>query len=565
MGVSAAKFESAGVSTKHYIPGVYSRRNTVGTGTGISAGNLCILGTSMGGEPRTLLEVADKAEAKNLLLSGTLLDGVVHAFAGSSSYIPEKVYCFRVNAGTQSESEMSSSDEVILRVKSADYGSHTNQIKRWLKKAADGTYTVLVNYKGEEEEVSEIGKDSLSILYTGTGSSASCTVNSTGLELSSSEEDESLTVTWEECETLEELVSRINDTGTYSATLLDTTSGALSEELDHVTSASVYGTAATLTSNLQALIDALEGISYIGEVELVSTSRVMPDTDTGYVYFTGGEAGTSTVSDWADAIDELEKYDIQIIATPSTDADIRELILDHCEEMCSVNKKKERTCWLGAPTGTSIDSAVTIAKNLNSEFCSFVATGANANNPITGEAEDISPGLLACKCAGIEAAIAVSMPLTNKTISVNSFDARYTQKEMETMIQGGVVPFAENEEGELVCIRSMTTYQGDSLILNERSAIRSVLYMDRDLRKAFFPRIGTNDEPSESTILQTLNDKAKEWYASNLLTKSDSGELIRNAKVTFDADKTYLTFDRYIRVPNNFVFITATNEVYTEV
>ena len=563
MGLSAARFESAGVSTKHYIPGVYSRRNTVGTGTGISAGNLCILGTSMGGEPRVLLEVADKAEAKNLLLSGTLLEGVAHAFAGSSSYIPEKVYCMRVNAGTQSATEFKSGDDVILRATSADFGSHTNQIKRWLKKATDGTYTVLVNYKGEEEEVSEIGKDSLSILYTGTGTMAECTVNSTGLTLASDVEDERLDVTWEECETVEELVSRINDTGNYAATLIDTASGALSEELDHVSSASVYGTAATFTSNLQALIDALEGISYIGSVELASTSRVMPDTDTGYVYFTGGEAGTSTVSDWADAIDELEKYDIQIIATPSTDADIRELILNHCEEMCSVNKKKERTCWLGAPSGTSISNAVTIAKNLNSEFCSFVATGANANNPITGTAEDISPGLLACKCAGIEAAIAVSTPLTNKEISVNSFDARYTQKEMETMIQAGLVPFAENEEGDLVCIRSMTTYQGDSLIQNERSMIRSVLYMDRDLRQAFFSRIGTSDEPSESSIIQTLNDKAKEWYASNLLTKSDSGELVMNAKVSFDADKAYLTFDRYIRAPNNFVFITATNQVYS--
>lgn len=563
MGVSAAKFESAGVTTKHYIPGVYSRRNTVGTGKGISAGNLCILGTSMGGEPRVLLEVADKSEAKNLLLSGTLLEGVAHAFAGSSSYIPEKVYCMRVNAGTQASTEFKSGDDVVLTAVSADYGSHTNQIKRWLKKASDGTYTVLVNYKGEEEEVTEIGKDSLSILYTGDGSSAECTVNGTGLSLSSDIEAEALTVTWEECETLEELAARINDTGFYSATLLDTSSGALSEELDHVTSASVYGAAATLTSNLQALIDALEGISYIGGVTLESATRVMPDVDTGYVYFAGGEAGTSSISDWADAIDELEKYDIQIIATPSTDADVRELILSHCEEMSSVNKKKERTCWLGAPTGTSIANAVTIAKNLNSEFCSFVATGANANNPITGTAEDISPGLLACKCAGIEAAIGVSVPLTNKEISVNSFDARYTQKEMETMIQGGVVPFAENEEGDLVCIRSMTTYQGDNLILNERSMIRSVLYMDRDLRQAFFSRIGTNDEPAESSIIQTLNDKAKEWYASNLVTKSDSGELIRNAKVTFDADKTYLTFDRYIRCPNNFVFVTATNEVYS--
>ena len=87
--------------------------------------------------------------------------------------------------------------------------------------------------------------------------------------------------------------------------------------------------------------------------------------------------------------------------------------------------------------------------------------------------------------------------------------------------------------------------------------------MDRDLRKAFNRRTGTNDEPSESSIIQTLLDKAKEWYTQSLLTKSNKGSLIENAKVRFDGDKTYLTFDRYIRAPNNFTFITATNRVYS--
>ncbi len=221
MGVSAAKFESAGATSSHYIPGVYSRRNTVGTGSGVSAGNLCILGTSMGGEPRVLLEVTDKAEAKNLLLSGTLLDGVVHAFSGSDSYVPEKVYCMRVNAGTQATTEFKNNDEVVLKATSADYGSHTNQIKRWLKKE-NGAYTVLVDYKGSEEEISEIGKDSISLLYTGTGTIAECTINSTGITLASDIDDERLTVTWDECETLEELVARINDTGVYAALSIKT-------------------------------------------------------------------------------------------------------------------------------------------------------------------------------------------------------------------------------------------------------------------------------------------------------------------------------------------------------
>ena len=561
MGVSPAKFNSAGQSSEHYIPGNYSRRDVTGGGTGVSTGKLCIIGTSMGGKPLTLHSVSDKAEAKQLLVSGSLLDGVLHALNGSNTFVPQQVFCMRVNAGTQSALTLKKGSESILNVKSADYGVHTNQLKLWLKDGTTGK-KVLVNFKGNETVIDNIAKKSFSVLYTGTGTSATCTINATGLTLTSDIATDSLTITWEECETIEEVVSRINDTGVYSAVLLDTTPNTAASELDHVTGISIKTTAAVFNSDLQALITALESVAYIESVSLAGNSRLVPENNTGYVYFSGATAGTSTISDWSDAIDELEKYDIQIIATAATDSDIHNLIADHCVSMSTVSKKKERTCWFGTAKNTSLDAALAAARGFNSELVSLVMTGANANNPLTGAAEDINPALLACKCAGIESALGVSNPLTNKAIKVNSFDKKYTDGELNKMIVGGITPFGENDDGQLVCIRSITTYQGDSLILNERCMIRSVLYMDRDLRKAFNPRTGTNDEPSESSIIATLNDKARSWYAEQLLTKSDSGELVQNAKVRFDGDKTYLTFDRFVRAPNNFVFITATNKVY---
>lgn len=564
MGVSAAKFSSAGQTSQHFVPGVYSRRNTIGGGTGVSSGNLCIIGTSMGGEPRKLLSVSDKAEAQELLVSGSLLEGVCQAFNGSNTYIPQQVFCVRVNDGTQSSRVLKNGSDTILTLKSSDYGVHMNQLKMWLKTGTTGK-KVVVNYKGNKIEIDNITKKSFSLLYIGEGENATCSINATGITLTTDVTADNLSVTWEECETIEELVSRINDTGVYSATLIDTTPDTPTAELDHVSNVSVITKAVTFNSDLQALIDALESVQYIGKGNalLQGTNRYVPENDDGYVYFSGATAGTSTISDWQTVIADLEKYDIQIIATPSTDSDVHNLIADHCASMSKVDKKKERTCWLGTARGVSIDDGITLAKNFNSEFASLVITGANANNPLAGSAEDISPAMLACKCAGIESAIGVSNPLTNKAVKVNSFEKKYTTGELNKMIANGIVPFGENEEGELVCIRCMTTYQGNSLVLNERSMIRSVLYMDRDLRRAFASRTGTNDEPSESTIIATLNARAQLWYAEQLLTKSDSGELVQNPKVRFDGDKTYLTFDRYIRAPNNFTFITATNKVYS--
>ena len=563
MGVSAAQFTSAGQTTQHYIPGVYSRRHTVASGTGVSSGNLAIIGESMGGEPLTLLQLSDVADAKEVLTSGALLEAVCHAFNGSNTYVPQYVFAMRVNSGTQATRTLYSGEDAILTVTSADWGVHQNQIKMLYEEGTTGK-KVTVSYKGEEESVDNIERESFSILYAGESENdVTCTINADGLTITSDVDGESLSISFDECETLDDLVERINDTGIYVATLIDTSEDAQTSELDYdeVTLSSTEAT--VFYSDLQALIEALESISYIGEVEYVGSTRTLPDDDDAYVYFTGGTHGTTTVSDYSAALDALTVEDIQIIATPSTSADVHSLISDHCTSMSTVAKKRERTFIVGMPSGTSIDDGVAEAKSLNNELGSVVITGANANNPLTGSAEDISPAYLACKCAGVESAMATSLPLTNKVLKVNSFSEKYKDSELETLIKGGVMPFGENESGELVCIRGITTYQAASLIQNERSMERSVLYMDRDLRSAFSARTGTNTAPSESEILQTLYIKAAQWLQNDLITQAEDGSNVWGAKVTFDGDKTYLVFSRYIRAPNNFTFITGTNMVYT--
>lgn len=568
MGIPPANFTSAGATSQHLIPGVYSRRNNVGAGSGVSTGNLVIIGTSMGGKPLSLLKFSDVADAKEGLVSGDLLEAVAHAFNGSTQYVPQYVYAMRVNNGTKASRTLKSGATEVLTITSADWGVHTNQIKMWLQAGTTGK-KVTVSYKGESETVDNILKKSFSIVYAGEGKSATCTIGSTGLTLAAFDEqsapiaDEALTVSWEDCETVSELVSRINDTGFYLATLIDTTENVATSKLDHVSNVALGDTAVTFNSDVQALIDALSGMNYIGDVSLAGTSRVMPDEDTGYVYFTGGTHGTSNVDDYSAALGVLETEDVQIISTPSVDADVHSLISDHCTQMSTVSKKMERTFIVGMASSTTIAQGVAEAKSLNTELGSVVITGANANSPLTGSAEDISPAMLACKVAGVESNLNMSVPLTNKVLKVNSFSKKYKSSELEEMIAGGVMPFGENEEGNLVCIRGITTYQGDNLIMNERSMIRSVLYMDRDLRKAFHARTGTNTAPSESGVIQVLLNKAQSWLTNDLITQDDNGNNVFDVSVRFDADKTYLTFSRYVRAPNNFTFITGTNKVYS--
>jgi hypothetical protein len=566
MGVSGAVFESAGKRTIHWIPGVYSRRNTVPSGSGSLANNLVIMGQSIGGKPRTMIPLADPTEAREFLVGGQLLDGVVHAFNGSNDFVPQQVYAFRVNDGKQSKLEMKNGATAIIEVKSKDYGVHTNQIKLWVREGtAAGSKKITVSYKGNEVTEDNIIRKSFTVVYIGSGSGATLTINKDGAVLAATGDDNgNLAVTWDECATLDDLVSRINDTGSYVASLIDVRPNVKTHDLDTTAAVPVMNTAATFYSNLAVFAETLANMQYIGEVKIISADLfVVPDETNSFVYFSGATAGTYTVEDWVDSLAVLELEDVQSITTPSTDPNVRVLISNHVTSMCQTEKRKERQGLCGLARGTSFEDSLAAGREMNNENMSIVPNGANVNNPITGEREDIDAGLVACKIAGMEAAMGVSTPLTNKVLKVNAFDRKYRTSELNELIKAGLMPCGINEEGQFVVIRAMTTYQGDDLALNERSCVRESLFMDRDLRKAYSRRTGTSSEPSVSEIISVLIKKAKGWHEKGYITKSDGGELVFNYKVKFDGDKTYLVYDKYIRAPNNFTFITSNNMIYS--
>jgi hypothetical protein len=566
MGVSGAVFESAGKRTIHWIPGVYSRRNTIPGGTGSISNNLVVMGQSAGGKPRTMIPLADTTEAKEFLVGGQLLDAVAHAFNGSNDFVPQQVYAFRVNDGKQSIIELKSGTTKILEVKSQDYGIHTNQIKLWVREGSVvNSKKITVAYKGNEDTVDNIVRRSFTLLYIGSGSNATVTINKDGaVFVATGDPAANLNISWEECETLDDLVSRINDTGSFVATLIDARPNVKTRDLDTTSTISITNTAETFYSNLTVFAETLANMQYIGEVKIVSNTIFQtPDDTDSYVYFSGATAGTYTVEDWADSLAVLEEEDIQSIATPSTDTNVRVLISNHCTSMSQTDKRKERQGIVGVPLNTSLEAAVAAVKELNSEYMSLVIDDAVASNPITGASERIDPGMVACKIAGMEAAMGVATPLTNKTLKVSSFGKKRRTSELNTMIQNGIMPCGINDEGQLVILRAMTTYQGDDLVLNERSCVRTALFIDRDLRKAYSRRTGTSTETSVSEILRVLLSKAKEWHVKGYITISDEGKLVFNHKVKFNGDKTYLEYDKLIRTPNNFTFITSNNMIYS--
>lgn len=567
MGVSPAIFESAGKRTEHIIPGAYSRSSNVLSPVGLSAGNLVILGTSLGGEPLKLLKFSNLEDAKNELVGGELLKGLAFAFSGSRDYIPQNVSVMRVNKGSQAERTLKSGDVSILKVKSWDWGSHANQLKMWIKNGSLGASyrKITVAYKDSTIDVDNIQKPSLSIAYIGEGENPTCTITNEGIYLSAtldSETVDEITVPFADFSSLSDVVTYINDQEVYQAVAIDVSTDALASDLDTCAGVSIADEGGVFYSNLKAFVDALKTIPFIGEVEIVSnTERTFPDVDTKWEYFEGGKSGESS---WSEALAALEVEDVQIIATPSTDVMYQSSIVAHCIKMSNTVNRKERTCILGGAFNESDDTAIENARSFNSNLVSYVTDSGTAINPITNKVENVSGALLGCMLAGMESAMPINEPLTFKTVNLLSFTKRRTVTNIENLIKNGVLVCNPNPENlnEYICIRGVTTYQGEGdLISCERSMVRESLYMDRDLRKQYGTGIGHPNTLSVSDIVQTLKDTARSWVTSGYIIPNGT-DAVWNVSVRYSGDKVYLKYSRYLTAPRNFMFITATNHVY---
>ena len=572
MGVSPAIFESAGQRSEHYVPGVYGRSFNVSSPSGISAGNLCIMGKSNGGEPFKMLEFGSLADAQQALVGGELLDAIAYAFSASNTFVPSKVYAMRVNNGTQSSVTLQTGATDLLKLYSWDWGVHTNQLKIQI---ANGTIAnskkFSVAYKDKVQTVDNIINAALEVNYLGDGVTPTVSVGTDSISFGAMTEDpdpqpvDQLTVSFADFSTLDALVAYVNEPGTWGLNILNNNEEMKSVNLDTVTNAAVSDNGTILYANFVSFLNALGTIDYIGKIEILSeTTRQVPDNTDAYVYFTGGTIGSYGTQQWNDALAALELQDVQIIATPSTDAGVHAAISAHCTSMSNVMNRKERTCILGGPIGMTDADAMTEANGLNNKLVSFCCDNPIKVNILTQKTETLSGAMLGVMLAAMESAMSPNTPLTFKVLNVLGFTKIRTVTNITSLIKAGIMVCNSNPENlsEYICIRALTTFQGDDLINNERSMVREDLFMNRDLRAQFKPIIGTPGTTANA-VIATLKDRAKEWALNGYIVPSDSNENVWDIKVRIDGDKVYLTFSRYLTAPVNFVFITAINHIYT--
>lgn len=571
MGVDRVVFQSAGQRTEHLIPGAYTRVNYEPQGGGgVSANNGVIIGDSKGGEPRKLIFFSSPSEARAILLSGSLLEGVLHAFDPGNDYVPQRIGVMRVNDGARATASLLSAVTTMIELTAWDWGLHGNQVKRKFEAGtAAGSHKVTMQHgTNPVETFDNISKQSLSVQYIGAGTAATMQVDATGIT-TAVDAVADLDIPFASFPTIEDIVNYINDQADYQAVLLtgDGTESAL--ELDHYTGADIKADAFVVKSDLQAIIETFLRSSYIGTAAYpaAGTSRKVPDYDAGWVYFTGGTNGTADATAYTNALVTLEGEDVQIVGTTSTDAAIHLLIKDHCQRMSAVEGRKERMAWVGGAYGETVSATQARAVQLNSDLVNLAYPGFKAYNPINPAlgVKDCTAAMYACKLLGMEVAVAVNEPVTNKQISVLSWGKVLKKSEIEALIQSGVTVGAKSDDGLLVTVRGVTTFQGNTLQRNERSMVREAQYMARDFRAAMRGDIGRPQTSVDSgTIRSVLITKGVEWNNLGLIVKSQANALIWGITIREVGDAVFVEYHTYLTAPRNFIFGTANLHVLAQ-
>ena len=559
MGVNASTFQSAGKISQHYIPGAYSRIDSVKGARGLaSANNGVVMGSCTGGQPATLLQFNTVAEAVNALRSGNLMEAVRLAFNPGNDYVPQRIFAMRVNTAVQGTVDLDESANVMILLTSAGYGLWVNQIRVIVATSTD-TYgkKVTLKFQSNPDEVFDnIWQKSFTIRYTDAACDMTIVNKASAQTLVSSVGG--LSIDLNDYTTIGELAAYINAQTDFTCVAIAGQENALTLELDAVVQ-DIYTADYDAESTMQAIIDTVTAGSalVVATAANAANDRAIPD-NLAETYLTGGTEGTFTSSEWTAALLALEAEDIQFVSTPDSTAAVHAAIKTHCEAMSAVTGKKERQFIVGGPWADTVATAKAAAAVINSKYGMYIFNGGTARNN-AAVITNFDASYVACMLMGMRCATAINVPLTFKTLNLIDVENKLTDSTLEDLIRNGTAPVNLNSNSLPFFVRQVTTYLTADLKWNEFSMVAEMLFASRDLRtyleELFIGKPGTS---LTGGVIRGAVEARLALYAELGIFIADpaTGLSWWNVTITISGDTVTVDYDAYLTAPVNFIFVT---------
>lgn len=507
---------------------------------------------------------------------------------------PGRFMVFKTNAAVQASLTLdNASAEDLLIVKDRFYGQLGNNVSVTVA-AGDGANQKAITIKKVGLDTESLGQNAaaaqLSVQYTGDASTASAVISgasedakvfATTLAGDQTDGSANLSITLS-AYTMAELADYINQQVGYSATLIATATGPVTEakELDSVTSANIKAAAISYYRLQHELLDLINDNSVYCEASLAATPVEGVLAHVTDSFLSGGARGKSSSSDFTAgltkalgkdvnaivmAISQDAASDIAIGATDAaSDYDVStvQTALDtHLRLRGTIKNGKEAQGYVGFRDADKADvftqSAALGSELIQLAFQDVKIVDVNANEVWK------QPHVLASMIAGMRLGSEIGEPLTYKyikavdvkhfvdlTTGVESGDFDPIVDYDEAIIGGAT--FVEPVSGGFRVVVDNTTYgKDDSFIWNRGSVIEAAFYVaksSRVLMDTLFigqKAAGGADTSIAASLKTVLRNHLRDLKGDNILGYSD------------DAPDGFVEDTFSVRVEGNTAYISV--------
>lgn len=560
-----------------FRPGYYAKKDIEAGGRvgGVPLGTMIVIAKSEGGIPfgstdfpeeERLMFFSESSEAKRVLRGGDALEAVLIALnASNDSRInpgASEVAVLRVNPATRSQMNIKNSgaNNAIL-VKSYDYGLHTTGIAVSVSTGTTGKL-VQVRKDGETLAQDNITRSVISVQYTGNGTAATITKNATGITTAltgQTDGSQNLSVPFATYDTIQKIVDYIAAQPGYTAEIIDTEfAESLGAELDVVSAVDIKSAALPLKADVQAVIDYLNTTGIVVASVADEAQRTNVANTTSFEYLTGGVEGTTTNTEWSNALDFSLNFDADFVGVMTGSASVHAMLQAHVNFANQTKTRRDRRGFTGCDLSDVTDSAIQAkSKSIGSQFVGFYG-GNDYRFDSKGVLRQLPGYLLSAGIAGMSAGNDPTTPLTHKQFNIVKTAKTYSTPQVEAYIKAGCMISTPIEGGGGFKIeRSVTTYFGANIIANEWSAMGTVIAIIKThrarLQERFIGVAGTALAQSllESYSLEVLEQLlARGWFTEN---RANGEVAITNHVVKVTGDVYEISYDGIVTLPINYI------------
>jgi hypothetical protein len=508
-------------------PGAYTKRFfPKDQGAGISAGKVVIMGeAAKGGVPfdayddveSVLNVVTGQAQALNVFGGGPLYYGAEFFLTPTKDArfsTPGQAVCLVVNEMEQADTTLLNGATDIIDIAFTKFGTDGNQAA---VKVSAGSVTgklLQLLYKGEEVlKQDNVTLPLFDIQYVGAGSAATMTISATQLTTTvTGATGDNLSITLADYEDLGSLINFINDNPAYTCALTGK-SDEKANVFDVVTAQDIKTAKYSTVGIVEALIRAIRASEGFTASLHSGSTRLVPDNLTSFKYLTGGSVSAATTQNWTDALEKLEKYDVDIIVVMSGSATIHGLVNAHCEKMNSVKSKKYRQWGAGAGSAaTTLADRVAEMKALNSAYAEYCVSPFKRYDYVNKgvPSSDFDPFYLFPMIAGLRSANNVGMDVVFKYLDVLS-TPEISEEDQEAYAEAGATLIQKTNNvldgtKNFEILINNTTYQGSQVTRTNPSVVYEINIFTKETEAWIIEKLRALDSVANSVTMTTIQN-----------------------------------------------------------